>query len=182
MARPHSPEASDQGEFVRLLLQHQDALLVFICHLVPNRDVRDDVLQEVNLLLWEKREEFELGTNFRAWAYAFARYVAMRSRTKAIREGKVAFGHELIETLADEFEEEDPLLAEGMPALRECLERLTEEDRALLLMRYRKHGAVEQFAESTGKSSAAVRGVLFRLRIALRRCVERGMNPSFPLG
>lgn len=168
----------DQGEFVSLLIKHQDQLRAFVCHLVPSRDAREDVLQEVNMLLWEKRDEFEPGTNFRAWSYAFARYVAMRLRSKIIRDGRIAFGHELIETLADEFEEEDPLLADGLPALRNCLGRLAEDDRALLMKRYGKHGALERFARESGKTGAAVRGLLFRLRVALRRCVEREMNPS----
>lgn len=168
-----------EGEFVGLLINHQAQLLAFISHLMPDRSSREDVLQEVNLLLWEKRDEFELGTNFRAWAYTFARFVAMRHRSKAIRDGRAAFGVEMIETLADEFEEEDPLLVEGLPALRNCLERVSGEDRELLLKRYDRHGALEQFAQATGKSAAAVRGSVFRLRIALRRCVEREMNPDF---
>ncbi len=181
------PESSidnspNQGEFVSLLIKHQDQLLAFISHLVPDRSAREDVLQEVNMLLWEKRDEFELGTNFRAWAYTFARFVAMRLRTKIMRSGRVVFCNELIETLADEFEEEDPLLADGLPALRRCLERVPDDERLLLLKRYSKHGAIERFADTSERSAAAIRGMLFRLRAALRRCVEREMqsNPGMP--
>ncbi|RYD32547.1 MAG: sigma-70 family RNA polymerase sigma factor [Verrucomicrobiaceae bacterium] len=172
------PSSSGEGEFVSLLINHQGQLLAFISHLMPDRSSREDVLQEVNLLLWEKRDEFELGTNFRAWAYTFARFVAMRQRSKAIRDRRSAFDPEMIEMLADEFEEEDPLLTEGLPALRNCLERVSGENRELLLKRYDRHGALEQFARESGKSAAALRGSLFRLRIALRRCVEREMNPD----
>ena len=39
-----------------------------------------------------------------------------------------------------------------------------------------RHGAVEQQAQTEGKSAAALRGMLFRLRIALRRCVEHELR------
>mgnify|MGYP000113776971 CR=1 FL=1 len=35
---------------------------------MPGMDGVDDVLQETNVVLWEKRATFEPGTNFRAWA------------------------------------------------------------------------------------------------------------------
>lgn len=174
----HDSTGPDEGEFVSLLIRHQDQLRAFIAHLVPSRDAREDVLQEVNMLLWEKRAEFEPGTNFRAWAYTFARYVAMRLRSRFIRDGRVAFRSELIETLADEFEDEDPLLKDGIAPLRKCLKRISSEDRDLLLKRYTRHGAVERFAETTGRSGASLRGRLFRLRVALRRCVEREMKAN----
>ncbi len=181
-SRSNAPPTPDESEFVSLLIRHQDPLRAFIGHLVPTRDAREDVLQEVNMLLWEKRGEFERGTNFRAWAYTFARYVAMRLRAKIIRDGRVAFRSELVEILADEYEHEDPDLADGLAALRNCLERVSGKNRDLLLKRYSGHGEIERLAGETGQSAASLRGRLFRLRTALRRCVEREMNhnPALP--
>ena len=58
--------------FVELLTQHQRKLYGYIYTLVPNATDSDDLLQETNLVLWKKRSEYKLGTNFMAWACRIA--------------------------------------------------------------------------------------------------------------
>ena len=113
---------------------------------------------------------------FRNWAYTIARFVVMGHQKQARRQNQLVFGEELINTLASEFEESDPCVAERMPALRRCLQKVPSDERRLLLERYSQHGAVENQAREEGRSSAALRGMLFRLRIALRRCVEQELQ------
>ncbi|MBB5353927.1 RNA polymerase sigma-70 factor (ECF subfamily) [Haloferula luteola] len=166
------------ADFVCELLQVQPELRSFIGHLLPAVDARADVLQEVNLVLWKKRDDFEPGTSFRNWAYTCARYVVMNSQKRARRDKRLVFGDELLERLAEEFEEADPRIEERLPALRRCLERVPEEDRTLLLERYAQHGAVKERADRSGRSAASLRAMLFRLRIALRRCIESELRTS----
>ena len=132
------------------------------------------------MVVWKKRARFtmsgEPARGFRNWAYTIARYVVMSHQKQARRDGRLVFGEDLLETLAGEFEEGDPTLAERMPALKRCLQKVPKGERHLLLERYRQHGAVEEKARAGGRSSAALRGMLFRLRIALRRCVENELQ------
>lgn len=158
------------------LIELQPELRAFIGHLMPFVEVRKDILQEVNMLVWEKRESFEPGTNFRAWVFRFARNVTMKYQKRARREKEVMFSPETIAALASDFERESPQIDERLPVLRRCLEKVPAEERRLLLGRYGRHGAVQEAADSAGRSGASLRGVLFRLRIALRRCVEKEMN------
>lgn len=171
---PHAPGAG--GEFVCLLIELQPELRSFIAHLMPFVDARKDILQEVNLLVWEKREQFEPGTNFRAWVFRFARNVTMSHQKRARRDKVQVFSPETMELLATDFTEADTVLDERMPALRRCLEKVEPQERVLLLSRYGRHGAIEAAAKQAGRSAASLRGLLFRLRIALRRCVEREMK------
>ena len=64
----------DQTEtFIGHVMEHQRELYAFILSMLPNLTEADDVLQETNMVLWRKREEFEPGTNFGAWARTVAR-------------------------------------------------------------------------------------------------------------
>ena len=54
-------------EFVAELTNHQTSMLAYIRSLAPGSSGARDLLQEVNITLWQKRESFELGTNFKAW-------------------------------------------------------------------------------------------------------------------
>jgi RNA polymerase sigma-70 factor, ECF subfamily len=176
---PPSGSADAEAEFVCLLTGMQSELRGFIAHLTPYHGTHADILQEVNLLVWQKRHQFQPGSNFRAWVYTFARNVTMKHQKRARRENELMFSAETIEALANDYAAADPVFDDRLPALRRCLEKVPEPERSLLLNRYRRHGAVAQAAKLSTKSEAALRGVLFRLRIALRRCVEREMNAVF---
>ncbi len=173
---PSIPLDEGAGEFVCLLIDLQPQLRSFVGHLVPVVDARADILQEVNMVLWKKRPTFRPGTNFRNWAYTVARFVVMGHQKRAKRDKRLVFDDELLETLAEDFEESDPSIAERMPALRRCLRKVPENERRLLLDRYVHHGTVEREAQTSSRSAAALRGTLFRLRIALRRCIERELK------
>lgn len=171
---------AEAGEFVQMLIELQPQLRSFIGHLVPVADARADILQEVNMVVWQKRGSFSMSgdpaKDFRNWAYTIARFVVMSHQKQARRDGRLVFGEDLLESLAGDFEESDPTLAERMPALKRCLQKVPQGERHLLLERYSQHGAVEEKARSEGRSSASLRGMLFRLRIALRRCVENELQ------
>jgi len=175
---PFAP-ADAEAEFVCQLTGMQSELRGFISHLTPYHGSHADILQEVNLLVWQKRHQFQPGSNFRAWAYTFARNVTMKHQKRARRENELMFSAQTIEALANDYAAADPVFDDRLPALRRCLEKVPEPERNLLLSRYRRHGAVAQAAKLSTKSEAALRGVLFRLRVALRRCVEREMNEEF---
>ncbi len=53
------------------------------------RLVVDDVLQNTNVVLWTKRNEFKHGTNFLAWAFNIARYQVKHQHGRNKRDGTV---------------------------------------------------------------------------------------------
>ena len=65
-------ELSD--EFVLELTQAQQRLLSYIYRRVANREQAQEVLQQTNLVLCRKANEFEPGTNFNAWAVTVAQW------------------------------------------------------------------------------------------------------------
>ena len=78
--------------------------MYIISQLPGSPDVRD-ILQEVNIVLWEKMEKFEPGSNFGAWACTIAYYKILDHRKRMKREGFLMFDEELNRTLAEEFEQ-----------------------------------------------------------------------------
>ena len=79
---PAPPNDNASAEFVSLLTGHQRKLYSFILSLLRNPSDADDVLQETNLVLWQKCNEFEPGTNFGAWAFRVAQFQVMAHRKK----------------------------------------------------------------------------------------------------
>jgi RNA polymerase sigma-70 factor (ECF subfamily) len=57
----------DGREFIRLLTANQSRIYAYIVSLVPNFNDADDIMQETTTMMWERKEDFESGTDFVAW-------------------------------------------------------------------------------------------------------------------
>ncbi|MCH7228906.1 sigma-70 family RNA polymerase sigma factor [Haloferula sp. A504] len=169
-------DLQEQSRFVGLIARHQAALHAYIISLMPGVDGVDDVLQETNLVLWEKRKSFREGTNFKAWACQIARYKVMSHRRRLANFGRPVFDDDLAEMLAAECEAEPEELDVRMEALRKCLGRLRDKERELINHRYFSNDGLEAFAEKRGQSVETLRVTLFRIRAALRKCITGVMN------
>ena len=165
----------ETSQFVSLLIDHQEIIRSFIITQIPGSpDVRD-ILQEVNIVLWEKKKSFKQGTNFGAWACTVARYkVLEHRRNEARRNGVLVFSDELAEILGEKGQtrpsdfQEDQILA-----LNHCLSKMLPDNRRLLTLRYSaERGGLDQLAQETGRTNESLRVTLFRLRKVLRRCIQ----------
>lgn len=163
--------ATQQAEFVSQIARHQAALHSYIISLMPGVDGVDDVLQETNLVLWEKRRSFELGSNFRAWACAIARFMVIGHRRKIAALGFQLLDEDLAEQLATECEIEPEQLIERMQALEQCLGRLPEKVRALIDSRYFSDCKLDAYSVKCGRPVDSLRVSLFRIRAALKKCI-----------
>jgi RNA polymerase sigma-70 factor (ECF subfamily) len=161
----------ETDEFVTLLTQSQQSLYACILSLLPDRAAANDLLQETNLTLWHKAEDFEPGTNFLAWATRIARYHVLNYRRKRQRD-RLVFDEALFAELCDRQAARVEEAAPFAELLRECLKKLPDEHRELVEARYASGGSVRQIAESRGISPGAVSQTLYRIREALLNCIS----------
>jgi RNA polymerase sigma-70 factor (ECF subfamily) len=165
-------DAVEQAAFVAQITRHQSMLRSYIIALMPGVDGVDDVLQQTNLVLWKKRTSFQTGTNFRAWASAIARFEVMAHRRKMLRFSKLMMSEELSEMLARHCEEPPDEVDERLRALDKCLGRLRESERELLEHRYFSKGTLDDFAARCMRPPESLKVTLFRIRAALRKCIN----------
>jgi RNA polymerase sigma-70 factor, ECF subfamily len=59
-------------EFVELLQRSTGQILAYLNAILLNFNDAEDVFQESCVVLWQKFDEFESGTNFLAWALRIA--------------------------------------------------------------------------------------------------------------
>jgi RNA polymerase sigma-70 factor (ECF subfamily) len=173
---PKPPDDSGSEEFVMELTKHQTSMLAYIRSLAPGGAGARDLLQEVNITLWQRRESFELGTNFKAWAFQTIRYHLLNHRRRLVSQGWLVFDDDLIERMSPGFEIEPDELEERHLALRKCLMKLRPQDRDLLHHRYATSGSLQEYAAKTRRSAGTLKAILFNLRAALRRCIERELQ------
>lgn len=165
-------------EFVRELTNHQTSMLAYIRSLAPGGSGARDLLQEVNITLWQRRDSFELGTNFKAWAFQTIRYHILNHRRRLVSQGWLVFDDDLIQRMSPGFEVEPDELEERHLALRKCLQKLRPQDRELLHHRYATTSSLQEYADQTKRSAGTLKAVLFNLRAALKRCIERELQAA----
>ncbi len=159
------------GEIAR----HQSRLRAFVrCLLVRSSDV-DDILQEINSVLWQKANEFQPGSDFWAWASQIARFKALNHLRKLGRE-RLVFDDAALEQLSAAASEKLDQFDERRAALDQCLRKLPPPQRQLLDLRYSAGQTIESISASIGRPSGAVRQALFRIRATLQSCIERQLT------
>ena len=69
-------ERQRHDRFLRLYVEHEEALRGFVRSLVPTLEDAREVMQEVAAVLWRKFESLESVEDFRRWAFGVARFEA----------------------------------------------------------------------------------------------------------
>ena len=159
------------AQFVAEITRAQRQLYAFILSMVWNPPDADDVLQETNLVLWEKAGEFDDSRPFLPWAMRFAQFQAM-AWLKSHRRQRMVFDDDLTRLLAIEAAADEPAFEARHHALADCLQKLRPEQRALVARRYEPDASVSALAESIGTTPKALSDKLRRIRRALSECIQ----------
>lgn len=171
----HAKADEIQRRFLPLLTQNHRRLFAYIFTLIPNRADAEDILQETSITLWEKFEEFEPGTDFVAWACQIA-YWKIRNARRKFARSPIIHSDALLSSLSDKAMAEQSELDLRHDALSDCLKKLSDRDRALVLSRYENDVTIKEVAKHSGRSVDAVYKALSRLRKALLDCVSLHME------
>lgn len=172
---PSSPDT--EPIFVQLLVKHQAAISAYVIAMLPGNPDADDVVQEVNALVWKKRADFEIGTNFKEWVLSIARFKVMAFWRDQKRRKVWVMPEETLTRLMDEADQVfEPDGDVRQDALRECIQQLSAKDRSLILSRYMKGKSLIEVAHDVGRKAENLKGSLHRIRLNLRSCVNGKVN------
>lgn len=159
-------------EFVKRVTGLQNRLYSYIISLVGSAQDAEDVLQDVNVALWEKMEQALAADNFTAWAYGVARTQVLAYHRDHRRDRHV-FDPELLELINTEAVEIAEDISGRRDAFERCLGKLDDPSRQLVGLRYEQALPVKQVADRVGKSAPATTQSLYRIRLSLLECIER---------
>lgn len=163
------------AEFLDLFTKSQVRLYRYIVMLVGNQTEAEDILQNTNLLLLEKKAHYQPGTNFIAWASSVA-YLEVLKHRAAKRRTFQHLSEATLELLATEAREHASLLEQRYAALPGCMEKLSPSDLALIMDHYYRGLSWENIARSLGRTASSVRHSICRIRRELKRCIDKAVG------
>lgn len=158
-----------------LFVQYQPQLRSFIHSLVPDFATADDVLQECFLTVSLKANEFQLESNFLAWARSIARFKILALHRDESRRPSM-LSEEVLESLilsspSSEWDTREEQIR-VIESLRLCLGKLAPAAREIIHLRYFSQWGPAEISRIRDCSMNAINVTLARAREALRRCVE----------
>lgn len=167
-------EDHDTELFLSLLMTYQKRLFAFILAMVPNQINAEDILQETVTEMWKKFDDYEVGTNFVAWACTIAKFKILQFRRKQ-GTSKLQFSDELVNLLQPRSEQIVQSMEDRIDSVKRCIKKLSKKDVLLIRLRYEQDCPVKTIAMQAGKSLQSVYQNLNRVHKMLLRCVERLM-------
>ena len=162
--------------FDALLVAVQPRLRGYVASLLGGWAAVDDVVQETCVVLLQKRETFEAGTNFSAWAFRVAYFTAASWRRDKLREGRVMFSETFFQTaaaIAEGYATDAPDLHD---ALGHCMRQLPARDQELVRAKYVDGVSLVTQAAAASRGSNAVHKAISRIRLALRHCIHQRIH------
>lgn len=158
--------------FVRQLTESQTRLYGYVYSLLGDHSRTADVVQETNLVLWRKLDEFDPDKPFLPWAYAVARFQVM-AHLRDRKRDRLLLDAELAETLSGESQRQAERMESVRTALRACVGLLTPENRKLIERRYVRSVPVAEVAAAAERTVGATKVALLRIRRQLADCVQK---------
>ena len=173
----HEPARQDVdsqrlNEFAALLGRSQRQIYLYILSLMPRPNDAEDVLQDTNVVLWDKFQQYRPGTSFATWACHIAHFKVLQHNRNNHRR-PILMDSDLLTQLAKESEKISEELETELRWLAKCLTKLPPEDRELILRRYETGETGRSVAEFLGRPANSVYKSLSRIRRTLLKCIRR---------
>ncbi|OXU15548.1 sigma-70 family RNA polymerase sigma factor [Sedimentisphaera salicampi] len=164
-----------KDEFLKLFLDCNNRLYCYILTFVPNKSEADDVLQDSALLMWEKFDNYEKGTNFFSWACTVARNKVFEHYRSKKRFSNL-IDNELIEDIGSNFGFSSQQENLKLSALNGCISKLSDNDKGLIKARFTKGTSLKNFARDTERSINTVYKRMAYIYTMLESCIERTLK------
>lgn len=167
-----SAETERHDLFLRLYVEHEEALNGFVRTLVPTREDAREVMQEVAVVVWRRFEELSDLRDFRRWAFGVAKFKALAFARDQMRD-RLVFDADVMELLSEEMTVQADALDAEREALDECIGKLDAVQRKLLDAAYAPGVRMDALAVSLGRSPMSFYKTIHRIRLVLLDCTQR---------
>ncbi|MEP3478200.1 MAG: sigma-70 family RNA polymerase sigma factor [Fuerstiella sp.] len=162
---------TQDDSFLERMTAFQGRLYGFVLSLLGDADQANEVLQETNLVLWKKSDEFQPGSDFKAWSFRVAHFQVMAFRQRQVRD-RLVFDEQALEKVYREAMDVDTVFEQKKERLDECVESLSTGSQEVLTRFYVKGESLREIGAVLNRKANSVGQTLFRIRKALIECVS----------
>jgi len=174
--------AGESDSFAILMNRYLKMTYNFIYQIVKDRNVTDDLTQVTFLKVWKSLKKFDQEKKFKTWLFTIAKNTAWdylkKKKTTPFAFFETTDGYNKLERIADEEKDLEEIISqkELEKELGKKLEKLSDEYRLILLMRYRDGFPVREISDILGKPYNTVKSQHQRALESLKKNGQCGTH------
>ena len=135
----------------------------------------EDIMQEVARQATANFDQYDHQRPFFGWLIGIARQrIADAYRAKNRRP--IVFSSDIVDSFARVYEQLEPEEDHRAEGLRVCMDKLSDRHRRVLDLKYGRRQSTKTIAEQVGGSPGSVDTMVYRIREALRQCINQYMK------
>jgi RNA polymerase sigma-70 factor (ECF subfamily) len=166
----------------RLIVRYQHRLLRYLLFLTGNREMADDLYQEVWMRVLTRGAQFNGKARFETWLFTIARNLVIdqrRKRTMSSLDELFEVGNDDDRPMAFEVADNDPTpfdrlsSVEDRQQIAEALLHLDTLYREVLVLRFHEEMSLDEIAKVTRAPLSTVKSRLYRGLAAIKPRLER---------
>ncbi len=161
----------DSGAFDVLLYRYKDKLFSYICFIVRNRDLADDIFQEtfVKAIVTLQKGGYSGSGKFGAWLTRIAHNLMIDYFRQTKNENLISNDESELDlfndsSLSESNIEDEMICSQTLEDIRRLVNQLPENQREVVFMRYYQDLSFKEISDITGVS---INTALGRMRYAL---------------
>jgi RNA polymerase sigma-70 factor (ECF subfamily) len=165
----------DSASFSLLLERHRGPVIHFLCRMVQNQAVAEELAQEVFLRVYRSRASYEPTARFTTWLFRIATHLALNHiRDRRHEKGSESIDDEVRDGTVRRLSAREPTIEQRMlrdarlSEVREAIEALPAKQKSAVLMHKYQEMEYSQIAGVLNCSESAVKSLLFRAYETLR--------------
>lgn len=160
---------NDYISYNKLFNRYYGRLCQYVYGLLMDRNDAEDVVQELFLTLWKNRERIEIKENVSGYLYRMAKHLALNYMRSKVQTGSLPENQEV---LLLSYEDNRLETEEFRVALYECIDRLPDRSREVLLLHRVKGLKQKEIAEKLSISVKTIKNQIWTSLQKLKKCLE----------
>jgi RNA polymerase sigma factor (sigma-70 family) len=161
------------SDFSSLVDKHKDRVFNLAFRICGNREDAEEIAQDTFIKIFNSLTNFRNNSAFTTWMYRITYNTAVTYLRKKKKEFQaMEFPEEMIESLEDADENEEGYSEYRKSILNLALQKISEDERAIISLYYYEDLSTEEISEVTGISRVNVKVKLFRARQRLLKIIE----------
>ena len=177
----------EAGLLDELIVRYQHRLMRYLLYLTGNREMAEDLFQEVWMRVLIRGAQYNGNARFETWLFTIARNLVIDQRRKRTMSSL----DELVEGTSEDDRAMSFEIADGEPTPFEHFSRLENRERIaaallqldtlhreVLVLRFHEELSLEEIAKVTQAHLSTVKSRLYRGLAMIKPKLERLMNPA----
>ena len=170
-------QAGDEAAFDELVRRHQKAMLNLAWRYVGDRNLAEDLAQEIFIKVHRARRSYKPAARFSTWLYRIAVNRCLNELRSRPKTAPMPV-EDAVEEKTAVRPDDDLRRGEIRDAVRQAVDELPANQRmAVILSRFHEL-PYEEIAETMGVSLEAVKSLLFRARENLKETLGKFIRPG----